>query len=93
MCRRPSRRPKPQRTPGQVLLANQVIRTVSAGSAEIDRIMKPEDLRAKKELLARSCTDREGKARADPDGDGHHRRRLPLYARRSRRRTRSWQRH
>ena len=29
--------PEAERTPGQVLLANQVIRTVSAGSSEIDR--------------------------------------------------------
>jgi hypothetical protein len=44
--------PEAQRTPGQVLLANQVIRTVGVGSAEIDRIIKPEDLARKKELLA-----------------------------------------
>jgi hypothetical protein len=44
--------PEAERTPGQVLLANQVIRTVSAGSAEIDRLMKPEDLEQKKKLTA-----------------------------------------
>ncbi|HET8548258.1 MAG TPA: PSD1 and planctomycete cytochrome C domain-containing protein [Bryobacteraceae bacterium] len=45
--------PEAQRTPGQVLLANQVIRTVSVASGEIDRIMKPDELAAKKRLLAR----------------------------------------
>lgn len=44
--------PEAQRTPGQVLLANQVIRTVGVSSAEIDRIIRPEDLARKKELLA-----------------------------------------
>ena len=43
--------PESQRTPGQVLLANQVIRTVSVSSADIDRIMKPEDLEKKKALV------------------------------------------
>jgi hypothetical protein len=46
--------PEPERTPGQVLLANQVIRTVSVGSDNIDRIMKPADLEQKKRLLALS---------------------------------------
>lgn len=45
--------PESERTPGQVLLANQVIRTVSASPAEIDRLMKPEDLERKKPLLAK----------------------------------------
>src|ERR1035441_9307559 len=44
--------PIPQRTPGQALLADQVIRTVSVSSGEIDRIMKPEDLVEKKKLNA-----------------------------------------
>ena len=43
--------PESQRTPGQVLLANQVVRTVSVSSADIDRIMKPEDLEKKKVLV------------------------------------------
>ena len=43
--------PESQRTPGQVLLANQVVRTVSVSSADIDRIMKPEDLEKKKALV------------------------------------------
>jgi hypothetical protein len=44
--------PKEQRTPGQTLLADQVIRTVGVSSGEIDRIMKPEDLAEKKKLNA-----------------------------------------
>ena len=56
MCRRQSQRRKSQRTPGQVLLANQVIRTVSVSSAEIDRIMKPEDLAQKKALVELQST-------------------------------------
>ena len=43
--------PEDRRTPGQVLLANQVIRTVSVGSAEIDRIMSGGDLARKQALL------------------------------------------
>jgi hypothetical protein len=44
--------PKEQRTPGQTLLADQVIRTVSVSPAEIARIMKPEDLAESKKLKA-----------------------------------------
>jgi hypothetical protein len=44
--------PKQQRTPGQVLLADQVIRTVSVSPGEIARIMKPEDLAEEKKLTA-----------------------------------------
>jgi hypothetical protein len=44
--------PEAQRTPGQVLLANQVIRTVGVSGPEIDRLMKADDLARKKELLA-----------------------------------------
>jgi len=43
--------PEEKRTPGQALLAGQVIRTVSVSSAEIDRIMTTED-RARKQLLS-----------------------------------------
>jgi hypothetical protein len=46
--------PESQRTPGQVLLANQVIRTVSVASADIDRIMKPDDLAEKQRLVERA---------------------------------------
>jgi hypothetical protein len=42
--------PEDKRTPGQILLASQVIRTVSVSPAEIDGIMKPED-RARKQTL------------------------------------------
>ncbi|HYI94930.1 MAG TPA: PSD1 and planctomycete cytochrome C domain-containing protein [Bryobacteraceae bacterium] len=76
--------PEAERTPGQVLLANQVTRTVSAPPAEIDKIMKPEDLEEKKRLaaevveiekqrpapipLAMGITD--GDYRFTPDGPG-----------------------
>ena len=43
--------PEDQRTPGQTLLANQVIRTVSVASAEIDRIMNASDLALKNSVL------------------------------------------
>ena len=42
--------PEAQRTPGEALLAGQVIRTTSVSSAEIDRAMTPEDLAQKKDL-------------------------------------------
>lgn len=44
--------PEAERTPGQTLLANQIIRTVSVPGPAIDRIMKPDDLARKKELIA-----------------------------------------
>jgi len=44
--------PEEKRTPGQVLLANQIIRTVSVSSAEIGRIMKPEELTLRSKLSA-----------------------------------------
>ncbi|MGH9631357.1 MAG: PSD1 and planctomycete cytochrome C domain-containing protein, partial [Bryobacteraceae bacterium] len=43
--------PEDKRTPGQALLASQVIRTVGVSSEEIDRIMKPQDLAEKRRLL------------------------------------------
>ena len=39
--------PEDKRTPGETLLANQVIRTTSVGSDEIDRILPPEELARK----------------------------------------------
>lgn len=48
--------PEEKRTPGQKLLASQVLLTVSVSSAEIDRVMKSEDLAAKKTLLAQIKT-------------------------------------
>jgi hypothetical protein len=44
--------PEEKRTPGEALLANQVIRTTSVSSEEIDRIISPEDLARKKALNA-----------------------------------------
>ena len=46
------RTPESQRTPGQVLLANQVIRTTNVSSTEIDRIATTEDRTRKQALLA-----------------------------------------
>ncbi len=76
--------PEDKRTPGQQLLAMQVIRTVSVSSAEIDRIMKAEDLAEKHRLetqiaainkerpapipVAMGVTD--GDYRFTPDGPG-----------------------
>jgi hypothetical protein len=78
------RTPEAERTAGQVLLANQVIRTTSVSSNEIDRVAKPEDLARKRALLARiaefekqrpapipmamGITD--GDYRSTPDGPG-----------------------
>jgi hypothetical protein len=42
--------PEEKRTPGETLLANQVIRTTTVSSEEIDRIMTPQDLAQKKAL-------------------------------------------
>ncbi len=76
--------PEAQRTPGQVLLANQIIRTTSVSPAEIDRNMKPEELARKRGLqdqlrqvekerpapipVAMGVTD--GDYRFTPDGPG-----------------------
>jgi hypothetical protein len=76
--------PAEKRTPGQVLLADQVIRTVGVSSAEIERIMTPEDLAKRKALeteLARIEKERpkpipvaagitDGDYRFTPDGPG-----------------------
>jgi cytochrome c553 len=53
--------PEEKRTPGQVLLANQVIRTVSVPGAEIDRTMKPEDLAEKRRLSAKIAEIEKGR--------------------------------
>jgi hypothetical protein len=76
--------PEDQRTPGEALLAGQVIRTTSVTSAEIDRVMSPGDLTQKKALneqigaleserpeplpMAAIVTD--GDYRFTPDGPG-----------------------
>jgi hypothetical protein len=44
--------PEDKRTPGQALLASQVIRTVGVSDAEIDRIISPADKAEKQRLLA-----------------------------------------
>lgn len=78
------RTPEAQRTPGQVLLAAQVIRTTDVSGKEIDRIMKPEELARKRSLaqeirriegekpapipVAMGITD--GDYRFEPDGPG-----------------------
>jgi len=45
--------PEKDRTPGQVLLANQIIRTTSVTAGEVDRAMSREDLAKKKVLETR----------------------------------------
>ncbi|MDQ2945271.1 MAG: DUF1549 and DUF1553 domain-containing protein, partial [Acidobacteriota bacterium] len=76
--------PEAERTPGQVLLAGQVIRTVSVSAAEIARIITPEDLEQSHKLnaeiasiekerpapipMAAGITD--GDYRFTPDGPG-----------------------
>ncbi|MDE3198497.1 MAG: DUF1553 domain-containing protein, partial [Acidobacteriota bacterium] len=76
--------PENRRTPGQALLAGQVIRTVSVSDAEINRIISPEDAARKKAIreeiaaaekerpaaipMAMGVTD--GDYRFTPDGPG-----------------------
>src|SRR2546425_9988132 len=76
--------PEDKRTPGETLLANQVIRTTTVGSYEIDRIMPADQLARKKSLseeirslenqrpkpipMASGVTD--GDYRFAPDGAG-----------------------
>jgi len=76
--------PEAQRTPGETLLAGQVIRTTSVSSDEIDRVMAPAELEQKKALnqqirglqnerpkplpMAAIVTD--GDYRFAPDGQG-----------------------
>ena len=78
------RTPEAQRTPGQMLLAAQVIRTTGVSSKEIEHIMKPEDLARRRALtseiqrieaekpppipVAMGITD--GDYRFTPDGPG-----------------------
>jgi hypothetical protein len=45
--------PEEQRTPGQVLLANQIIRTTGVSPGEIERVMKPGDLAERRSLTAK----------------------------------------
>ncbi len=76
--------PEEKRTPGQILLANQVLRTAGVGAAEIERLMTPEEFALKRKLqadiraiekerpaavpLAMGVTD--GDYRFTPDGAG-----------------------
>ena len=76
--------PEEKRTPGETLLANQIIRTTSVGSGEIDRILPAAELARKKSLneqirkiekerpkpipMAAGVTD--GDYRFAPDGEG-----------------------
>ncbi len=45
--------PEEKRTPGQVLLANQIIRTTGASPSEMEPLMTPADLAARRALAAR----------------------------------------
>ena len=71
--------PEEKRTPGQVLLANQVIRTSIGSSAEIDRVMTPEDLDRKKRLLAVIERIEKERPKPLPVAMGLSRRRLSFY--------------
>jgi hypothetical protein len=67
--------PEGKRTPGQALLAGQVIRTVSVSGAEIDRIITPEDRTKKQALNAEIARIEKGRPKPIPvamgitDGD------------------------
>ena len=67
--------PEAQRTPGQVLLANQIVRTVSVSSSEIARLMKPEELALRSKLAAEMTSIEKTRPRPVPvamgvtDGD------------------------
>jgi hypothetical protein len=67
--------PEDRRTPGETLLAAQVIRTTSVSSAEVDRIMVATDLTRKRELDGRIRALESGRPKALPsasivtDGD------------------------
>ncbi|MFN0166512.1 MAG: PSD1 and planctomycete cytochrome C domain-containing protein [Bryobacteraceae bacterium] len=45
--------PEAERTPGQVLLANQIIRTTNAATTEIDKLLPPQLMERKRVLLER----------------------------------------
>jgi hypothetical protein len=67
--------PEEKRTPGEALLAGQVIRTTSVSSDEIDRVMPPKDLAEKRELNAQIAALQKERPKALPmaaivtDGD------------------------
>jgi hypothetical protein len=67
--------PEKDRTAGQVLLANQIIRTTNVTAAELERAMKADDLAKKRELEGRIRTIEKERPKAIPvamgitDGD------------------------
>lgn len=67
--------PEKERTPGQVLLANQIIRTTAVSPGEIDRAMNTADLEKKRQLESRIREIEKNKPKAIPvamgitDGD------------------------
>ncbi|MFN0102909.1 MAG: PSD1 and planctomycete cytochrome C domain-containing protein [Bryobacteraceae bacterium] len=67
--------PEKDRTPGQVLLANQIIRTTSVSAAELDRAMNAEELAKKRVLEGRIKEIEKNRPKAIPvamgitDGD------------------------
>lgn len=69
------RTPEAQRTPGQALLASQIIRTVDVSDKEVAAIMRPEDLERRHELEKRIRNIEKGRPAAIPvamgitDGD------------------------
>jgi hypothetical protein len=71
--------PEETRTPGQALLAGQVVRTVSVSSAEIDRAMKPADLETKEPPPGGNARSREAAPSTDSGRHGHHGWRLSVY--------------
>ena len=71
--------PEEKRTPGEALLAGQVIRTTSVSSDEIDRVMSPGDLAQKKALNEQIAALQKERPKAAPDGGNRHRRRLPVH--------------
>ncbi|MEO8369630.1 MAG: PSD1 and planctomycete cytochrome C domain-containing protein [Candidatus Solibacter sp.] len=61
--------PEARRTPGEELLAGQVIRTTSVSSQEIDRVMPPGDLAQKKALNDRIAALQKERPKALPMAD------------------------
>src|SRR6185436_628381 len=53
-------KPEQERTPGEQLLAQQIIQAVNISGAAIDKVMSPEDAAKKKALAARmAATEKE----------------------------------
>ena len=79
-------KPEAERTPGEQLLATQVLTGGGVTAAQVDKAMTPEELAQKKELLSADCRAREAAARAARHGGDRHRRRFPVCPERQRRR-------